>query len=1170
MGRLRVLRSLLRTFCARLLAGAALGSCALGAGAQTYTSASTAFSLIDSSSHSKVGYNTAPYKFNAASGCGTVPPVLDDTLSDLVPIGFTFRFGSASFTAVSVMSNGRLQFGNLTCGSGTAAIGPPQTYPYGYPNASMNTTMKVFGVDLDPTNLVDKPNYPSTNQKTPCASSATCYVSVATIGSAPSRQFVVTWKNVPEWVSATNTSGSFDLQILLNEDGSFVYQYGTISHGGTGTAQIGWQVSTSDYQVLSFGAAQEPPANTAIVFYIPAPVASYRFDEGAWVPGMAGQIADSSGNARHGSSLGAAQATSAGKLCRGADIPLNTSGSQVDAVKLVDISNTALNLLGSGTVAFWYKANAAWSAGQPAQLLDATQVNGEWFYVTRTASGTLYFAVKDSTGVLRSVETPAQSFGAATWVHVTVAWSFSALAGSNLDSLRIFINGAAPTVASFTSNGTVTPQAGPIHLGDNPLGTADIRGSVNSANGVIDEAQIYNYVLSTAQLGVVVAATRSCPALQFDHLELQHGSGSGVTCAPSTITVRACANAACSALYTSGVAAALTASGGPATNFDGATGNGVGAAFVIPAGSSSVTKGLQVVSVGATLLGTSGVTVTTTGATTCNFGSPSCTFTAADAGFVFDVPNHVAELAQSVSVSAVRKSDNAAVCVPAFASVSKSVTFTCAYQNPASGTLPVRVGGSALNASNSVAAACDAGGRAVSLAFNASGVASTTVQYADVGQLQLNARYTGSSGPDTGLVMTGTDTFIAAPASFGFSAVTAGPIKAGSAFAATVSARNSSAAITPNFGRESPAQTATLALARAQPTGSGASNGAFTGSLGAFSAGVASASNLVWSEVGRADLTATLGGGNYLGSGFSASGTTGSAGAVGRFIPHHFDVAVTPACGIFSYAAQPFTVRVTARNGLAIPGTTVNYDGSGATAPNFAQAVSLGDAPALNLGSFGSTGAVAASAFSAGIATTLTPAYTFTAKLTAAQTLAVRAVDADAVSSAGYAEGTTPLRSGRLRLSNAFGSEKAALQMTVQAQYWGGNAWVPNSADSCTALPAAAVVRSGTLDNKGAATAAWSTSAAAISVVGGSGTLTLSAPSPTATGSVFLALNLGATATDQSCLAAHPASTGAALPWLRSQQGSCAATWDRDPAARASFGIYAPETRKTLHVREIF
>ena len=94
--------------------------------AATYTSASTTYNLIDSSSHSKVGYNTAPYKFNAAAGCGTAPPTLDDTLSDAIPIGFTFVFGGTGYTSANIMSNGRLQFGNTTCGSGTSAIGPPQ------------------------------------------------------------------------------------------------------------------------------------------------------------------------------------------------------------------------------------------------------------------------------------------------------------------------------------------------------------------------------------------------------------------------------------------------------------------------------------------------------------------------------------------------------------------------------------------------------------------------------------------------------------------------------------------------------------------------------------------------------------------------------------------------------------------------------------------------------------------------------------------------------------------------------------------------------------------------------------------------------------------------------------------------------------------------------------
>jgi MSHA biogenesis protein MshQ len=53
-------------------------------------------------------------------------------------------------------------------------------------------------------------------------------------------------------------------------------------------------------------------------------------------------------------------------------------------------------------------------------------------------------------------------------------------------------------------------------------------------------------------------------------------------------------------------------------------------------------------------------------------------------------------------------------------------------------------------------------------------------------------------------------------------------------------------------------------------------------------------------------------------------------------------------------------------------------------------------------------------------------------------------------------------------------------------------------------------------------------------------------------------------------LSSHPASTGAALAWLRGRNGSCTTTWDRDPAARASFGVASPETRKTVHVRELY
>ena len=212
---------------------------------------------------------------------------------------------------------------------------------------------------------------------------------------------------------------------------------------------------------------------------------------------------------------------------------------------------------------------------------------------------------------------------------------------------------------------------------------------------------------------------------------------------------------------------------------------------------------------------------------------------------------------------------------------------------------------------------------------------------------------------------------------------------------------------------------------------------------------------------------------------------------------------------------------------------------------------------------------VAASAFVAGVATA-NASYAFSAKLTAPQTLKLRAIDSNGVSSSGFAEGSTPLRSGRLRVSSAYGAATSPLQVALAADYWSGSAWLLNSADTCTSLPAAAVVLSNPRGYQGGSVAS-SSSGSAISLASGSGLLSLSAPSPAVSGVTFdLALNLGSTGLDQSCQASHPGSTGAALPWLRANNGACAASADRDPAARVSFGIFSPETRKTVHVRELF
>lgn len=666
----------------------------------------------------------------------------------------------------------------------------------------------------------------------------------------------------------------------------------------------------------------------------------------------------------------------------------------------------------------------------------------------------------------------------------------------------------------------------------------------------------------------------------LDHIEVRHASGSGLTCAPTTLTVVACQDASCSTLYTGGVQGTLSASGaGMNTVWPG--GNGFG----IPQGSGSTTVDLQVTTPGSVTLGALPSSVSAATATACNFGAPRCTFTAQDSGLLLSVPHHAAGTRQVLTVTAVQKSNTSNACVPAFASTSKVVRFACTHSDPASGTRAVNLNGAWLNGSGTQGAACDGASQALSVTFNAAGVASTTLQYADAGKVTVSAAFTGS-GSTAGLSMAGSTSFIAAPASFLPQLQAPTPLKAGIGFAMTVTALDATGAVTPNFGKESAPEGVRLGWTRATPTGKGASDGTFTGSgvgasavLGGFGNGVTSAADLAWSEVGSGDINAVLASGNYLGSGLTATGSTGSAGAVGPFVPHHFDVSLTPACGAFSYSGQPFTAEVTARNASA--GTTVNYDGSGALSPVVARTVTLSDAFGGAAGSF-SGASLSASAFTAGVGRGTGVTYTFTNKLTPPAAMRVRATDTDGVNSQGGSEPAMPLRSGRLRIFNAFGTEKTKLAMPLQVQYWSGRSWALNDADTCTVVPASAIVRSNHVDARGVGTSAWSTTPAqdgagrAAVVSAGNATLMFQPPTPWSTGSVDVALNLGTGGTDASCLSPpRPGSSGAGLPWLRDQFGSangCAGSTDhaRDPSARLTFGVYAPESVKVMHLRDTF
>jgi len=728
------------------------------------------------------------------------------------------------------------------------------------------------------------------------------------------------------------------------------------------------------------------------------------------------------------------------------------------------------------------------------------------------------------------------------WHHVAAVF-----ANGNVTSNKLWIDGV-PRALTQRRN---TPNSAYAYAAN----TFQLSGWTNDNNyrfnGTLDEVKVYRGELTDAEVLLDYAA--SCSTLSGPHhLEIQHPTGSGLTCAASTLTVRACADVACATPYTGGVSGTLAATGALTVNWDGTTGGSSGAGFVIAAGSSSVTKNVQVSTAGSVVFGTSAATPAPANATSCNFGSPTCTFTASTAGFVFSnsatgtaysIPAQVSGVASAgLYLRALQTStSNPAVCTPAIVSQTTPVNMGYACNNPAS----CQPGNLATVNATSIGPA----GAPVSLSFDSNGSAPLTLRYDDVGQITFSAsKAVTPFGGSTPVTLTGSsNALVVAPHHFGFSNVTAGPIKAGNNFSATVTAYNGlpTPTATANFGKETVPEQVTLGRVRYKPTWAGASDGVFSGSLGAFNLGAATASNLNWSEVGIIDLSATLASASYLGSGLSASGSTGSTGALGsdglvvRFIPDHFDTVVSLTAGLpmpcpsgltcpsqyngFVYSGQGVPLTVTAKNGLAAPTTTVNYGYSATAGESFSKGVTLSAVNALGgaaiavaaPGGTVSAATVLASSFSLGSALVY-PVFAFTATPTAPADVYWRALDADGVSSlraipSSSVEGGSKVVSGRMRIPNAYGSERLALPITMTVQFYNGTYWLTSLSDSVTSFDSHLSIATPTPGNvvasilTGLGGGLTVSSPATAAVVAGLRTITLAAPN--VSGSVNLTLN---------------------------------------------------------------
>lgn len=1123
----------------------------------TYANTATAFNWIDASTHTKLGPTLGGiyspfYQFSNTGGCGSTPPFIDDSLSSNIPIGFTFMYGGANFTQVRVMSNGRLQFNNnLTCGFGSPVTQLP------YPNASLDSTMRIYGGDLDPSLQSEIGG----GYTTSCTDRAVCYVSYATLGTAPYRSFVVTWSHVPEWTSFSNASGDYNLQVILQENGEFIYQYGNSTPGpGHTTGQVGWQVNntSADLEVPAIGF---PVANTALKFYIPRPVAEYRMEQLSW-NGTANEVLDTSGNSRHATAIALGGATrpqdvATGQVCRGGQMTENNTTAAISAIDTnIAIPTTVGN---SGTISFWYN-NAANSPSATRVLFDATTTAGRSFYLHRTNTRALTFTVTDSGNTNRTVTTANNALPNTGWSHIAVSWTFNNLAAANSDRLRIWIDGALTTTSGFTTNNVISNQIGTLYIGDNrsaasPVGRS--AGNPGGGNATLDEFRLYNYEGGTALVNRDFSLTGAC----LSHYAVSH-AGSGQACQANNVTVTA-----------HDITHGLITMPNNTTQISLSTSTGEGDWALI-----------------------SGYGVLNNG--TANDGGASYLFNGEYQAVFALTHNTAGNVNINVTDGQITEGageDADLVLTACFANFNACHDHATTHCSAAQGKLFTRIAGInstydivALDGSDNVATSFT--GRAVISLIARTNAGTVDAQncftpsFTQVidnaatdftsGRLTLNAVSISdayrearikvvcdsTNCPPLGMTWCSVDDFAIRPAGFNVTADLGGPtLKAGHSFNMTADSGTATYDGTPVLD---------TALMRDH---NAAAIGTLTGTFPVASGGGSTGTSFSYHDVGTLSLLAdavkdttysnvdqpndcvdgatsnTLSGGKY-------GCVTGSdvAGPFGRFYPDHFDYAATlnTACSGFVYMDHPaldinLNLRALSSGGLVTSRYTDGYSQLGTfsiTGDNSGSAVSLSRLdPALP-------------AFTWSNGSYLVGTTTTFQRLAAPDgpydSFALKAnilTEPDGVTISGTdLSDTTRVRFGRIRISNQYGSELLPLDLQISAQYFNGSSWMTNMLDSCTPLSANNFAYAFGGNLSACETAGTLTGSAP------NFKLRLAAPNNGNDGVATLTLNLGATSIGNTCLAVGgtgPADTPTNQPWLSLPSGG-------NPSGQATFGIY--------------
>jgi len=929
-----------------------------------------------------------------------------------------------------------------------------------------------------------------------------------------------------------------------------------------------------------------------VCFTAVEPVA-YSFEEAAWT-GAPGEVLDSSANALNGTVFGGAVnddttpalSTNPG-TCRYGDFD-----GVNDYIEIAD--DPALDMVNELTVAVWINMRTL-----PNELHTIVSKDTNYEFHVDNIGRVYWWWQQDS---FRTA-TPAVALN--QWHHVAITFT----PGNQV----IYVDGVPRAANNY--NGQLTPNNLPFFIG------TDWNFISRAFDGYIDEVTVQPRALSAVEMATLMAATHPCAAaaVQFT---INHDNF-GINCLAETIIVDVVDSITGTPVLNYNATVQLDTQSGTGTwtlvagsgTLTDATANDGLATYDWPLGESQAQFSLYypegVPSIDVDVYQVSDPGIRDTDAEGNLVFSPNgFTLTATPlsnplpAVIVPFAAVQTAAVPYPIYLAAYGQTPNDPVCgvIESYAG-NRNLEFWSQYLDPATGTRAVTIDGNAIGATEPTATA-------VAVNF-VNGQAGVTGNYKDVGSKQILVKDASTMNVELPVGIRGaTAGFVVRPADFVLSNIrngagtvinpqaggSGGPvfIPAGADFRATVTAFDAEGDPTPNFGQESTPETVRLDPQLFEPAGGANPPVSAATGFGAFAGGSATGTDFTWSEVGIMQLSPAVGDGDYLGAG-DVVGTLSER--VGRFVPSHFAAALNApmfqtscAAGGYTYIGEAFNYGVApviTATAQAVGNTTaLNYTGAyfrlaTATLANRTysaiEALDLSGVPlpaadpaVMEIGP-----GIAQLVFSGGMGLSFVKA-ALVGPFDADIQLSIDVIDAD-----GAVALTNPvtfgagsgipfnageeMRYGRLRFTNAIGSELVNLSVPLIAEYFAGaNGFVPNVDDSCT--NGITLGLGGFAENLNAGeTCALDSGFPGASNIGcaapaplpqrfreppvlGDMNLTLAAPGPTNTGSVTI--------------------TSTVPAWLRFDW-NVAAPGEENPAGQATFGLYSGDSQQ-IYIREVY